>query len=100
MKNKAGLGVTIVWSVFTFSREASFSYKISDSYSTQISIVFRLNVFLSKHLFEIVLFAFYLQYVSVKNGGDGLFLKNGNRKMFSTQLAMYLCISNILKRSS
>ena len=68
MKNKAGLGVTIVWSVFTFSREASFSYKISYSYSTQISIVFRLNVFLAKHLFEIVLFAFYLQCVSAKNG--------------------------------
>ena len=68
MKNKAGVGAAIVCNVFTFSTEASFSYKISYSYSTQISIVFRFNAFLSKHLLEIVLFAFYLQCVSVRNG--------------------------------
>ena len=67
--------ITIVCSVFTFGTESSFSYKISYSYSTQFFIVICLNVFLSKHLFEIIilivfsllsslryfLFTFYLQ---------------------------------------
>ena len=71
IENK-GEGIIIVCKV---CKETSLSYKISYSYSTRISIVFHLNVFLSKHLFEIItlivfslhtslgyfLFTFYLQ---------------------------------------
>ena len=74
MENKGGW-VTIICSVFTFLTEAFISYKISYSYSTRTSIVFCLNVFLSKHLFEVIIlivfsllfslryfqFTFYLQ---------------------------------------
>ena len=54
-----GGGITIVCSVFTFFTEVSFSYKISYSYSTRIFIVFRLNVFLLKHFFEINNYPYY-----------------------------------------
>ena len=54
MENKGQ--ITRAFSVFTFLTEASYlSYKISYSYSTRISIVFCLNVFLSKNLFEIII---------------------------------------------
>ena len=39
--------ITIVCSLFTFMTEASFSYKISYSHSTPISIIICLKVFLS-----------------------------------------------------
>ena len=54
MENKGR--ITRVFSVFTFLTEAlSLSYKISYSYSIRISIVFCLNVFLSKNLFKIII---------------------------------------------
>ena len=57
---------------FHILTEASFSYKISYSYSARVLTVFCLNLLLSKHLFEItILIAFSLLSLNIKNKLQG-----------------------------
>ena len=57
---------------FHILTEASFSYKISYSYSARVFTVFCLNLLLSKHLFEItILIAFSLLSLNIKNKLQG-----------------------------
>ena len=61
-----GGGVIILCFIFTFLMEASFSHKISYSYSTRIAMVFCLNVFLPKHQFEIIILIVFSLLSSIK----------------------------------